>query len=94
VECDFYRLFISERQLNIIHPIMKRLNRAALKARILRLASLKCTGAPADLAGRLEIGVRTVKRLVREIRDGGTRIRYCHLNVSYVTGTDNQKYVV
>lgn len=64
---------------------MTRINRENLKVRILKLADLKSTGSPDDLAFRLGISKRSVKRIVGEIRDDGFKIRYCHLRKSYVT---------
>jgi hypothetical protein len=42
-----------------------------IKLRILRLAALKSTGRPADLAIRFNISERSVKRIVGEIRNEG-----------------------
>jgi biotin operon repressor len=64
---------------------MNDLKKEALKARLLRLASLQSTGAPAELALRLEISERHVKRIVKEIRDKGINIRYSAAIRSYVT---------
>jgi hypothetical protein len=69
---------------------MNKSKRATIKVRILKLAALRSTGAPADLAIKLEIGERSVKRLVKEIRDEGTEIRYSHLMETYVIGLDFQ----
>ncbi|HNW57022.1 MAG TPA: hypothetical protein PKM69_04560 [Bacteroidales bacterium] len=62
----------------------------ALKHRLLKLAELKSTGAPADLAFRFEISERSVKRIVKEIRDEGIDIRYSQTYRSYVTEKDFQ----
>lgn len=64
---------------------MNKFQKETLKARLLKLAMLKSTGAPADLALKLEISERSVKRFVKEIRDGGTGIRYSQSRRSYVT---------
>jgi biotin operon repressor len=64
---------------------MNKLQKQSSKDRILRLASLKSTGTPAELALRLEISERSVKRFVREIREEGTEIWYCQSRMSYVT---------
>ena len=61
-----------------------------LKVRLLKLAALKCTGAPSDLAFRFEISERHVKRIVKELRDDGTKISYCQSRRSYVMGEDYQ----
>ena len=70
---------------------MTRFRKEALKERLLKLAALKCTGAPADLADRFEISERHVKRIVREIREDGTDIRYIPSIRSYVTDGDFKK---
>ena len=64
---------------------MTRINREHLKVRILRLATLKSTGSPADLAFRFDISERSVKRIVSEIREQGNEIKYSPLRKSYVT---------
>jgi len=63
---------------------MTRINRENLKVRILRLAELRSTGSPSDLAFRLGISSRSVKRIISEIRDDGQVIKYCPLRRSYV----------
>jgi len=69
---------------------MNKFQRETLKVRLLKLATLKSTGAPADLAFRFEISERTIKRIVKELRDDGIEIRYCQIRRSYVTGEDYQ----
>jgi biotin operon repressor len=69
---------------------MNKFQRDILKIRLLKLATLKSTGAPAELALRLEISERSVKRIVKEIREEGTDIRYSQLRRSYVTDEDYQ----
>ncbi len=64
---------------------MARINRANLKVRILRLAGLKSTGSPDELACRLGISKRSVKRIVSEIREDGQMVRYSRLRKTYVT---------
>jgi len=64
---------------------MNKFQKETLKVRLLKLAMLKSTGAPADLAFRFEISERSVKRIVKEIRDEGTEIRYSPTRRSYVT---------
>ena len=61
-----------------------------MKVRLLKLAALKCTGAPADLAIKFEISERHVKRIVKEIRDDGTEIWYSPVRRSYVTEEEYQ----
>ena len=69
---------------------MNKFQKETLKVRLLKLAMMKSTGAPADLALRFEISERSVKRIVKEIRDEGTDIRYCPTRRSYVTDEDYQ----
>ena len=69
---------------------MNKFQKETLKVRLLKLAMMKSTGAPADLALRFEISERSVKRIVKEIRDKGTDIRYCPARRSYVTDEDYQ----
>ena len=69
---------------------MNKFRKETLKVRLLKLAELKSTGAPADLALRFEISERHVKRIVKEIRDDGTEIWYNQSRRSYVTGEDYQ----
>ena len=69
---------------------MNKFQREALKNRILKLATLKSTGAPSDLADKLEVSERSIKRIVKEIRDEGTEIRYCIVRRSYVTEEEYQ----
>ncbi len=64
---------------------MTRKDKENIKFRILKLAALRSTGRPVDLASRLEISVRSVKRFVGEIRKEGNEIRYSQLAGSYVT---------
>lgn len=64
---------------------MNRFQKEALKERLLKLAELKSTGAPADLAIRFGISERSVKRIVKELREEGKNIRYSQLCISYVT---------
>ena len=45
------------------------MQKQSYKDRIVNLARLKGTGTPAALALRLEISERSVKRIVREIRE-------------------------
>ena len=59
-------------------------------ARILKLAELKSTGTPAELAIQLEISERSVKRLVMEMRQAGHDISYCQARRSYVLENNYQ----
>lgn len=84
--------FISEvnRKLILIRAVMNKFQKETLKQRVLKLAALKGTGAPSELALRLEISERSVKRIVREIRQDGTVIRYSPTRQSYVTDEEYQ----
>jgi biotin operon repressor len=66
------------------------LNRTSIKVRILRLATLKSTGSPSEMAEKLEISERSVKRIIKEIREEGTLIHYSTARQSYVTGEEYQ----
>lgn len=74
----------------IISGKMNKFRKETLKVRLLKLAALKCTGAPADLALRFEISERHVKRIVKEMRDNGTHIWYSQSRRSYVTEEEYQ----
>lgn len=69
---------------------MNRFKKEAIKTRLLKLAALKSTGAPVDLAEKLGISERSVKRIVKELRDGGIGIRYSQTRMSYVTEEEYQ----
>ena len=56
--------------------------------RLLKLAALKCTGAPNELALRFEVSERSIKRIVNEIRETGTDISYSKIRRSYVLEKD------
>jgi len=74
----------------LILVIMNKFQKETLKMRLLKLASLKSTGAPAELALRFEISERSVKRIVKELREEGTDLRYSQSRRSYVTEEDYQ----
>jgi len=74
----------------LILVIMNKFQKETLKMRLLKLAVLKSTGAPSELAIRFEISERSVKRIVKEIREEGTDLRYSQLRRSYVTEEDYQ----
>lgn len=67
---------------------MNRFQKEALRLRLLKLASLKSTGAPADLAFRFEMSERSVKRMAKEMRDRGINITYSQSRRSYILGED------
>lgn len=70
--------------------IMNKFQKETLKLRLLKLAMLKSTGAPAELAERFEISERSVKRLIKEMREEGIDLRYSYSRQSYVTEKDFQ----
>lgn len=74
----------------LILAIMNKFQKETFKMRLLKLASMKSTGAPAELALRFEISERSVKRIVKELREEGTDLRYSQSRRSYVTGEDYQ----
>ena len=84
--------FITEVKLKaiLILAIMNKFQKETLKMRLLKLASLKSTGAPAELALRFEISERSIKRIVKELREEGTDLRYSQTRQSYVTEEDYQ----
>jgi transposase len=84
--------FITEVKFKAIFilAIMNKFQKETLKMRLLKLASLKSTGAPAELALRFEISERSIKRIVKELREEGTDLRYSQTRRSYVTEEDYQ----
>ena len=70
--------------------IMNKFQKETLKKRLLKLAILKSTGAPSELALRFEISERSIKRMVRELREEGTYLTYSQSRRSYVTDKDYQ----
>ena len=63
---------------------MKKFDKACIKVRIHKLAHLKGTGTPAELAARFEISERSVKRIISEMRNEGIDLRYDYVRISYV----------
>jgi len=63
---------------------MNKFEKACIKCRILQLAKLKSTGTPSELAMKFEISVRSIKRIIRELKDEGLNLRYDYNSVSYV----------
>jgi len=64
---------------------MAKKDKDVLKERISRLAGLKSTGTPAELAARLDISERSVKRLISEMRKSGKDIKFSQIRNSYET---------
>jgi biotin operon repressor len=45
---------------------------------------MKSTGKPAELAAKFDISERSVKRIIREMKEEGNPIAYDYLRSSYV----------
>jgi biotin operon repressor len=91
----YYNFIVEVKCYTIIKlAIMNKFQRETLKRRLIKLASLKGTGAPEKLAEKFEISERSVKRMVKEIRDEGTEIWFCQIRQSYVLEEKNTKHVV
>lgn len=72
---------------------MPRFDKQSLKNRLLKLALLKSTGSPADLAFRFEISERSIKRIVSELRREGVNIQYSRSSLSYLTDETAENYL-
>ena len=72
---------------------MNKFEKDCVKTSIIKLASLRSTGSPSQLASRFGISERTIKRLIKELRDLGVDIYYEYSAVSYVIKKD-EIYVV
>jgi DNA-binding Lrp family transcriptional regulator len=64
--------------------VMNNTERSCIKKRILKLAMLKATGTPEELANKFEISERSVKRIIKEMREEGIRIKFDYIRLSYV----------
>jgi len=53
------------------------------------LAARHSTGSPSQLAARLDVSVRTVERMVQQLRDRGYSITYNRFRNSYVIDEDS-----
>jgi biotin operon repressor len=67
---------------------MNKFQRQTLKSRLIKLAKLRSTGPPAELACTFETSERSIKRIVKEMRDEGIDITYCYSRRSYVTSEE------
>ena len=67
---------------------MKMTDKELVRFRIIRLVRLKSTGTPAQLAEKLGISARSVKRIIRELKEEGSVTRYDHQRMSYVNSED------
>jgi DNA-binding IclR family transcriptional regulator len=63
---------------------MTRFQKENMKIRILRLITRRSTGTPEELALKLDVSIRTVKRLIHELKEEGYYIRYSRMSRSYI----------
>lgn len=63
---------------------MNKFDKTLIRERIIRLVRLKSTGTPAQLAVKLEISERSVKRMIRELKKDGEVMKYDHDRMSYI----------
>jgi biotin operon repressor len=63
---------------------MNKFERACIKERILQLVRLRATGTPSELAMKLEISERSIKRIIHELREAGNNIMYDYNSLSYI----------
>lgn len=47
------------------------------------MAMLRATGTPSELAEKLDVSSRTVKRIIKELREEGTLLRFDYYRRSY-----------
>ena len=59
----------------------------------MQLVRLRSTGTPSQLAMKFEISERSIKRIIRELREAGNNIRYDYNCMSYVR-IENESYVL
>jgi ribosomal protein S25 len=74
---------MSANTISILNP-MNKFDKTCIKERIIRLVKLKSTGTPSELAQRFEISERSVKRLIRELKQEGEVKKFDHNRMSYV----------
>ena len=67
---------------------MNKFEKACFKKRIIRLVRLRSTGTPSQLAEKFEISERSVKRIIRELKEDGEVTKFDHNCISYV-GSEN-----
>jgi predicted DNA-binding transcriptional regulator YafY len=84
-----FRFFILNLSVNVcLIPVnltvMNKFERACIKGRILQLARMRSTGTPEDLAYKFDISSRTIKRIIKELREEGEDIRYDYNCMSYI----------
>lgn len=78
-------MFISKVNLSQYYSnSMTRFQKENMKIRILRLITRRSTGSPEELALMLDVSIRTVKRLIHELRKEGYFIRYSRMSRSYI----------
>jgi len=69
---------------DLFFTVMNKVVKSCIKERILQLARLRSTGPPAELAGLLKISARSIKRIIKELRDEGFKVKYDRRCLSYV----------
>ncbi|HOB85873.1 MAG TPA: Lrp/AsnC family transcriptional regulator [Bacteroidales bacterium] len=67
---------------------MTRDKRSKIKERLLQLIRMHSTGTPADLAWMFGISERSVKRLIRELKNEGHYIVFLHSANTYIFEND------
>jgi DNA-binding Lrp family transcriptional regulator len=68
---------------------MTRSEKTLVKDRIYNLILRRCTGSPGELASTVNLSERTVKRLIKEMRDEGKHIIYDNNCMSYRINDDS-----
>jgi len=64
---------------------MNKFEKTCIKERILQLVRLRATGTPAELAMKMEISERSIKRIISELRASGKNIWYDYNCISYIS---------
>ena len=62
---------------------MTKSEKALIKDRIFNLILRRFTGSPAELASNVNLSERTIKRLIKELREEGNHILYDNNCMSY-----------
>jgi biotin operon repressor len=68
---------------------MTKSEKTLIKDRIYNLILRRYTGSPGELASTLNLSERTVKRLIKELRDEGKHIIYDNNCISYIIIEDD-----
>lgn len=67
---------------------MTKSEKALIKDRIYNLILRRCTGSPCELASSANVSERTIKRLIKELRDEGLPVIYDKSSMSYRINDD------